>query len=491
MAKNEKTDFYPGDVPTASGIYIFRDGFGRIIYVGKAKNLRKRVSQYFTRSRLRMADPRLASLVNSIATWEFRAVKNENEALVLESRLIKEYTPYYNILMRDDKRFLMIRINPDEELPRIDLVRIRRNDGALHFGPFPKGGALRETVEFLNRYFGLRSCRPQIPGEKEHRHCLRKTIEHCCAPCVGKTSHEEYCERIGRLLEVMKGKTCDILCEIRIKMEEAAKDRSYEKAAKLRDVAANIDEIFSVHGRNFRFASISPLKGTASVEDLREALGLEKPPTVIEAFDISNISGQLAVGSMVRFKGGEPDRQNYRRFRVKTVYQSDDFAMMEEVVFRRYKRLADEKKEVPDLILIDGGKGQLSSAIKAVSRTGCPPIPVIGLAKKNEEVFIPGVQNPVIIVKDRPALKLLQHIRDEAHRFAISYHREIREKMLRSSVLDEIAGIGDEKKKLLLKVFGSISQIKKSTPDEISSKIPGIGIKTAEKILEFFNNRLT
>jgi len=231
MAKNEKTDFYPGDVPNAPGIYIFRDGFGRIIYVGKAKNLRKRVSQYFTRSRLQMADPRLASLVNSIAAWEFRAVKNENEALVLESRLIKEYTPYYNILMRDDKRFLMIKINPEDKLSRIDLVRIRRNDGSLYFGPFPKGGALRETIEFLNRYFGLRSCRPGIPGEKDHRHCLRKIIEHCCAPCVGKTSLEEYHERVGRLLEVMRGNTGDILCEIRKKMEEAALARNYEAAA--------------------------------------------------------------------------------------------------------------------------------------------------------------------------------------------------------------------------------------------------------------------
>ncbi len=476
--------FRPGDVPASPGIYIFRDRLGNIIYVGKAANLRRRMSQYFQKSRLRHADPKLLSLVNSIVSWEYRTVKTDSEALLLESRLIKEYAPYYNTLMRDDKRFLMIRINPSEELPRLRLARLRRNDGSRYFGPFPKGGALRDTVEFLTRHFGLRTCKADRPGETDHRHCLAKNIRDCCAPCVGRTSLEAYKERVGSLLEVLEGRTDDVIAVLQSQMQQAAAEKKFEKAAKCRDIIQNIRETFGRGMRNFRFADLKSPAGPEAVADLEAALGIDRRPDTIEAFDISNISGQLSVGSMVRFDGGTPDRKNYRHFKIRTVQQPDDFAMMREIVARRYRRLVDEGKTLPDLVLIDGGKGQLSAAISAFAAENIPPTPIISLAKRNEEIFIPGMDEPLVLDRARPALRLLQSIRDEAHRFAISYHRCLREKRIQESILDEIQGVGPERKKAILNAFGSIADLKKASPDEIAAKVPGIGHELAKAILE-------
>lgn len=477
-----RKEFYSQDIPAEPGVYIFRDSFGKIIYVGKAKNLRKRVSQYFQHSKQRLEDPKFRSLVNSIFEYETKVVKNENEALVLESRLIKEYAPYYNIVMRDDKRFLMLKIRPEMPLPRIELVRIRKNDGALYFGPFPKAGALRESVEFLNQFFGLRSCKTEIPDEKDHKHCLRKVIEHCSAPCIGKISFEDYRKRVNELLELLNGKIEPAVCELRKKMEHASKMLNFESAAKYRDIISNLEETFGKGNRNFRFADIKVPSGIESVKALQEALGLAKSPIRIEAFDISNISGVFAVGSMVSFLNGLPDKKNYRRFKIKTVEGLDDFAMINEIVTRRYRRILEEKKDMPDLILIDGGKGQLSSALSALSAIGAPPVSVIGLAKRNEEVFLPATSEPLLIPKESPALRLLQYIRDEAHRFAIAYHRELRDKRIQESILDEIPGIGYERKKQLFAAFGSIAGINKASVEEIAEKVPGIGIRTAEII---------
>jgi excinuclease ABC subunit C len=478
----KKISFNPGDVPAKPGVYLFRDSFGAVIYTGKAANLRKRVSHYFQESGRRSADPKLRSLVNSIASWEFLTVKNEEEALILEAKLIKDYAPRYNVLMRDDKRFLLVKINIREKFPRLALARVKKNDGFEYFGPFPKGSALRDTVDFLTRYFGLRSCRAAEPGENERRHCLAGIIKDCSGPCVGKISPEGYKAKVEEMMGVLRGDITALLLDISEKMRAAAADMKFERAAALRDVAANIEDVFGVRRRNFSHTSIPSPAGDDAVEDLQKALGLPSPPSEIEAMDISNISGMLAVGSVVRFTGGRPDRANYRRFRIREVSGPDDFAMMAEVVKRHFGRKLAENRPLPGLTLIDGGKGQLSAAISALAEIKAPPVPLVGLAKRNEEIFIPGRENPVVLDRHRPALRLLQAIRDEAHRFAVSYHRELRAKKLQESVLDDIPGIGESRKQALLQEFGSVRELKKASPEEIARRVPGIGSETAKLI---------
>ncbi len=480
---NLKVSFIPGDVPQKPGVYIFRDRFGDVIYVGKAVNLRKRLSQYFQRSRARFADPKLSSLINTIASWEVTPVKNESESLILESRLIKEYAPKYNVLLRDDKRYFLMKIDPQEQYPKLKLARLRKNDGARYFGPFPKGD-VRGTADFLTRYFGLRTCRPDVPDELDYRHCMSSRIRDCCSPCNGKVTREGYMERVAMLMKVLEGDCEQVVCELRSRMEKAAAEKKYETAARWRDMIANIEEIFGEKKRNFRFASIPSESGEEAVRDLQSALGIERKPGIIEAFDISNISGEFAVASMVCFRDGRPDRSSYRRFRIRDVHQIDDFAMMDEVVRRHYSRKLAEGRLDTDLIMIDGGKGQLNAALSALIAIKYPPTPILGLAKKHEEIFIPDRDEPIFLDRTRPALKLLQAVRDEAHRFAISYHRELREKRIEESILDEVEGIGGNRKMQILNEFGSVESLRKATAEEIAERIPGIGLKLAESIKE-------
>jgi excinuclease ABC subunit C len=481
----KRISFYPGDIPAKSGVYVFRDRFGEVIYVGKASNLRKRMSQYFQPSRNRTADPKLRSLINSIDRWEYYTVKNEDESLILETRFIKDYAPRYNVLMRDDKRFLLIKINLKEKFPRLVLARVRKDDSCVYFGPFPKSGVLRPTVDFLTRYFGIRQCRPQIPTEKDHKHCLASIIRDCCEPCIGRVNEDEYRQRIDMMMKVLEGNVKELIVQLRERMEKASTALRFEQAANFRDMISNIEEVFGARNRSFRFASIESSPGDESVEDLRKALKIENIPATIEGFDISNIGGQMAVASLVCFKNGRPSRKDYRRFRIREVDQADDFAMMREAVKRHFSRRLKEDTPLPDLLLVDGGKGQLSSALEVLVEINCPPFPIIGLAKKQEEIFIPGKQEPILLDKHRPALKLLQAVRDEAHRFAVSYHRQLRGKRLQESLLDEIPGIGAERKKILLKAFGSVSRLRKASVDEIAAKVPGIGRKFAGIIFDY------
>lgn len=476
--------FLPGDVPAKPGIYIFRDRFGQVIYVGKAANLRKRMSHYFQPSREKRSDPKLRSLIKSIADWEFNTVRNEDEALILESRLIKEYAPRYNVLMRDDKRFLLIKINLHEQFPRLMLARVRKDDNCRYFGPFPKGSALKQTLDFLNAHFGLRSCRPIIPDENDHRHCLKRIVKDCCEPCVGKVTREQYMERVEKMLNILDGDVKELLEELKNRMQVQAEKMRFEQAARIRDIITNIEATFGTRTRSFRFAKISSPAGQEAVDDLREALKLPTPPEIIEGFDISNIGGQLAVGSMVCMENGRPAPQRYRRFKIRDVHQSDDFAMMREVFKRHYGRKLRENQPLPDLIMVDGGKGQLSSAIEALIELKCPPLPVIGLAKKHEEIFLPGRSEPIVLDRHRPALRLLQALRDEAHRFAVGYHRDLRSKRLQESLLDDIPGVGPERKKKLLIEFGSVRALRKASPEEIARRVSGIGIKFAETLAE-------
>ena len=504
-----REDYYPGDIPAKPGVYVFRDRFSKIIYVGKASNLRKRMSSYFQPSRLNTADPKLRSLINSITYFEFYVVGSESESLVLESRFIKEYAPRYNVLMRDDKRFLLVKINPDEEFPSLSLARVRKNDGSKYFGPFPKTGALRKTVEFLVKRFGLRVCRSKIPTEADMKHCLARVVKDCSAPCVGKVSREEYLQQVAGLMDVINGSVSEVVQEIKEEMDKYVSKRQYEKAAEYRDIATNIEEIFGGRKRNFRFAKVAGAKDPEkALETLKDILGLTEKPVIIECFDISNIAGSLAVASKICFKNGVPDKSQYRRYRIRGVtpkevlmgegvkkediqdyplgYGGDDFAMIAEAVARAYKDKVNTEN-MPNLIIIDGGRGQLNSALKALKTINSSFVPVIGLAKKNEEIIIPGKNLPIVLEKINPALKLLQEIRDETHRFAIAYHRTLRAERIEESLLDDIPGIGQSRRKALLIAFGSIKKLKKASIKDICKKVPGIGSVLANNILQHIN----
>jgi excinuclease ABC subunit C len=477
-----REDYRTSEMTAAPGVYVFRDRFGTVLYVGKAKSLRKRLSSYFQPSRKKTADPRIRSLINSIDSVEVQEVRNEQEALMLESRLIKTYAPRFNVLLRDDKRFLLLKINREAPYPRLQLARLRKDDGCLYVGPFPHAGALRDTLNELTRQFGLRTCTAEIPGEQEFKHCNDHVVRFCTAPCLQKITPEAYRERVDQLVAVLQGNTKGILADLRERMTKAAERHDFEKAARLRDTINNI-EVVCRSNRTFVRASLSTFPGQEGVEDLQGALGLKQPPARIECFDISNTFGAQAVASMVSFQNGEPDRKNYRRFRIKEVEGINDFAMMQEVVTRRYRRLLDENKPLPDLIVVDGGRGQLNAGWQALIDAKATHVPMVGLAKRLEEIFTLEDEAPILLGRDRPGLKLMQAIRDEAHRFAVSFHRDLRRQRILDSMLDEIPGIGEERRKLLLKAFGSVSNLRRQTPEKICQKVPGIGPKLAETVL--------
>lgn len=478
-----RSDFRPGDIPARPGVYVYRDRFGTVIYVGKASNLRRRMSHYFQPSQARRADPKLRSLIHSIDRWEIFPVKSEDEALILESRFIKEYAPHYNILLRDDKRYPMLKIDRNERFPRVRLTRLRKKDSCLYFGPFPHGSSMRRLAEYLTRRFGLRSCKAESPGEEEFRHCLAGTVRDCCRPCVGGVTEEEYRERVDRVVAVLNGEIREVAEELRQKMAKAAAEKAFEKAAAFRDILGNLQSL--VRTRSFEHAELPNEAGMEAVADLQKALRLPNVPHVIVGFDISNLGTTFAVASLVCFREGRPDKASYRRFRIKTVEGQNDFAMMNEVVKRYFSRLLREQRPLPDLLMVDGGKGQLHLALDALISIDCPPFPVVGLAKRNEEIFLPGRSEPVVLDRNRPALKVLQALRDEAHRFAVSYNRQLRLKRIAESLLDEIPGLGEVRRNALLKAFGSVAMIRKASPREIADRVSGIGPEFAETIHEF------
>ena len=485
-------DYHPSEIPAKPGVYMFRDRFGKVIYVGKARDLRRRLGNYFQPSRRRTGDAKLRSLINSIEEWSFQVVNSEDEALILESQLIKAYAPHYNILMRDDKRYLLLKVDLSEKFPTLNLARLKKPDNARYFGPFPHGSALKMTREFLLAHFGLRGCRDAEPTEETRKHCLKRMVKDCCAPCAGKVTPEEYRERLNKALAVLDGDIAPVRAAVKEQMLAASAACNFEKAARLRDVYDNIEAVFGRKNRIFENPSLPDQKippGLAAINSLARRLGLSAPPETVVCFDISNILGTLAVASMVTFTNGKPDRQAYRRFRIKTVMQSDDFAMMKEAVTRHFTRLLNEKRPLPDLLVVDGGKGQLSSALDALIAIKCPPLPVISLAERFEEIFLPGRSEPVVLDRHDAALRMLQALRDEAHRFAITYHRSLREKRINSSLLDEVTGVGEVRKRQLLKAFGSVRNLAKSDAGIIALRVPGIGRTTAKKILEVLNRK--
>ena len=482
-----KSEFRVSNIPNKPGVYLFRDRFRDVIYVGKAKLLRKRLSHYFQPSRNFASDAKLRSLINSINYFELFPVRTEEEAILLESRFIKQYGPRYNVVLRDDKRFLLIKIDINSSFPRLSLARLKKNDGCKYFGPFPQAGVLRETIDCLTRHFGLRSCKAEIPGEKERKHCLDHIVRYCSAPCVGGINSERYHELVQHLIAVIEGDIEKVVIPLTEKMNHFADQRNYESAAKLRDVIENIKVVFGTQNRTFIRASVSRYPGREAVGELQKTLRLPLYPQMIECFDISNIAGSFAVGSMVRFIDGMPSNKDYRHFRIQEVPGIDDFAMIGEVVRRRLNRLIIDNRPLPDLVIVDGGMGQLSVAHRVITRLGLSNLPVIGLAKKHEEIFVVGSRVPIKMERHKESLKLLQCIRDEAHRFANSFHQSLRRKCISNSVLDEIPGIGKKRKQEILKCFGSVTSVRKCTAEDISRNLPGIGQKLAENIVSYLN----
>jgi excinuclease ABC subunit C len=518
------------EVPHKPGVYLMRDRFNRVIYVGKARDLRKRVGSYFLPSKLAQADLKTRAMLD--ATWDFEThtVRSEAESVLLEGKLIKEYRPRYNISFRDDKRFLVVRVDLSEEWPRFRLARFKKDDGSRYFGPYAHAGALRQTLNFMRKKFGVLTFGRGSPTERE-----LKSATYQVPVRLSEISAEQYRERVLQASEFLEGKSREMIGTLEEEMRKAAKKMDFEKAADLRNM---IDDLRSTTRPMRRFtrgslpSSIDPM---ADVHALADALQLPQVPRVMECFDISNISTTHVVASMVCFREGIPDKDNYRRYRVRTVDGQDDFASMAEVVRRRYSRVLLEARDansdiaefsqenafeaiercratapvadpehgkrsacpttprndegfvavrLPDLIIVDGGKGQLSAACRELQRLGLHDLPIIGLAKEREEIYRPGRALPLQLPMDSGALRLLQRIRDEAHRFANAYHQLLMKKRVGESILDDCPGVSQNRKNLLLRRFGSVNRLRKATVDEIAST-EGIGRKLAEEVHQF------
>jgi excinuclease ABC subunit C len=468
-------------LPNKPGCYMMRDRAGTIIYIGKAISLRKRVQSYFREAALRSGSPKLRGLVKHVADIDHIVVHNEAAALLTEGKLIKQYKPRYNVSFRDDKRFLLIRGNTTEPLPRFKTVRIRREDGARYFGPYVSAQAARAAIDFVEKRYGLRKCGPRLPNADTYKHCLNDILRFCSAPCIDKISQADYRARFDEACAFLKGHRPEVLKELRQTMEQAAAALEFERAAALRDTLFLLQRAVRQRARVQPTPRMKDEAARQGLDEIGAALGLTAPPRIIECFDVSNISGTHAVASMVCAIDGQPRNNRYRRFRIKTVEGSDDPAMMAEAIRRRYGRLKEEAGEFPDLIIVDGGVTQLRAAREALAGLGLDNLETAGLAKQFEELHRDNGRPPVRLPRDSQGLYVVTRLRDEAHRFAISYHRTLRQQRLRESALDDIEGIGPKRKLELLRHFGSVRRMGKATPAEIAA-VAGIGPSLGEQI---------
>ncbi|NUO18183.1 excinuclease ABC subunit C [bacterium] len=596
------------NLPTDPGVYIFRDGKGKVIYIGKAKNLRNRVRQYFQKTS--DGRPQFEILVSKISDVEVITTRTEYEALILEGNLIREHKPRYNVMLKDDKSQPYLQI-ASEDYPRIFLTRRPKQDGSKYYGPYGDLRYLKGLIHVLRGMLQIRTCNLPLTEDSvargKFKACLEFHLGRCNAPCIGNESKAEYAMRVQDFTTVVKGRGSEIISKLRKDMELAAEELRFERAAQLRDWLASIDNltrrqtiispepidrdtigiavqdedgclvVMQVRGGRLlgriqyplkvprdspldevlrqalllyysqsaipeelilpvepsNFDSISrwlktradgkltiriPERGErvqmvdlarrnaelqlhellrttstrdrvpSSLTELKHRLRLRDVPRVIEAFDISNLMGEHKVAGMVVFKMGKPARSEYRRFRIKTVDGQDDFRSMHEVITRRFSRLSRESKPMPDLILVDGGKGQLAAAVEALNSQGISDYQIIGLAKKLEEIYRPGDSEPYNLPKTSSALKLLQQVRDEVHRFSITYHRKLRQKESMASELQDIPGIGASRRRLLLNHFRSFQRLGTATIEELTA-IKGISPALAARVYQFFQDR--
>ena len=604
------------NLPTRPGCYLYKDENGRIIYVGKAINLRNRVRSYFHASA--DIDFKTRQLVRNIADIEWIMVESELEALILEMNLIKKHRPRYNIRLKDDKRYPYIKIHWADDFPKVTVTRRMIKDGSRYYGPYTSVWAVHQTLDALRRIFPYLSCNREITGQ-DNRPCLYYDIKLCIAPCIGKVNHNEYRQMISDLCQFLEGHSSSIIERLEREMEKAAEELRFERAAAIRDQMRAMEkvaerqkivstdqkdsdviamartngeacvQVFFIRagkliGREYfilegtedeadeqvvsafikqfyaEAATIPPQlllpneveeariiqqwlhsrRGGQKVElkvprrgqprelvkmatenavetlrslkaqwesdtnrqsealaDLQNALGLDNPPNRIECYDISNTQGTASVGSMVVFEQGVPNKKHYRRFNIKTVTGPDDFASMEEVLTRRFKRWHSAHEEsgaapvkkpdpafamLPDLLIVDGGKGQLGRAVSVLEKFGLlDRVPVAGQAKQQEELFIPGRRDSLLLPRHSQGLYLVQRIRDEAHRFAITAHRSRRTRQGMASALDAVPGIGPSRRKSLLQRFGSVEGIRQASIQELC-ETPGINEELAETL---------
>jgi excinuclease ABC subunit C len=586
-------------LPNKPGVYLFKNGKGEILYIGKAAVLADRVRSYFQRSTDHT--PKTSVLVGQVADIETIVTRSELEALILESNLVKRHRPRFNVVLRDDKQYPYLRLPIKDDFPRLSIVRRVQKDGALYYGPYTPAGALRETLKVIKHVFPLATCTIDIDGKAE-RACIEFEIKRCMAPCTGNQTKEEYHQIVKQVRQFLEGRDRELLDDLRVRMEAAAEREEFEEAARLRDrigkvertlekqritqttatdqdviglarrgaavdlqmlfvrgglligrkdvfwpqsadasdeelVRSVIEQFYNKEGQSPKELLIpvalveTPLieqwlsekKGEAvrvlapergvkhqlvllaeenaaaavadhlrdealdrqATEELKRLLKLEKAPRRIEGFDISNTMGDQSVASMVVWDDGAAKRSDYRKFRIRSVQGPNDFASIQEVVERRYGEACGEPFDrtqggpgrttedlpLPDLVLIDGGLGQLAAAMNGLKKVGRRSLPIIGLAKargeKDERVFLPGRKNPIVLKPTSPARHLLQRIRDEAHRFAITYHRKLRGKALVTSQLDQIIGIGEIKRTKLLRKFGSVERLAAASDSEL------------------------
>ena len=597
-------------LPTSSGVYLMKDAEGNILYVGKAANLHQRVRSYFSAGQ--KLSPKLERMVARVNDFDFFVTASEQEALILELNLIKRHRPHYNVRLKDDKTFPYLKIDINEDWPRVHITHRLEEDGGRYFGPFASAKSVRQTLKVLKGIFPFRSCRKPITGT-DLRPCLEYHIHHCLGPCIGTVSKEEYAGVIKQVILFLEGKQEIVVQELQRKMGKAAEVLDFEKAVLLRDQIQAIDRVIegqriatTVSGEQdvIAFASDKDqayvqvffirsgklvgresfvLQGTHSEEpeqimtnfikqfyasaphippllllqhpvedrtiieswlqskkgakvqiqvpsrgnkkqlvgivarnaqqgleqlmvkqlaapavlaealvEIKTKLSLPHLPSRMEGYDISNIQGTVAVGSMVVFEEGKPNPSHYRRFRIKTVSGANDYAMLQEVIKRRFKRSVksdvstpDTWAILPDLVLIDGGKGQLNSVLAAMREVEVSSVPAVSLAKENEAIFVPRKREPIILPRSSPGLQLLQRLRDEAHRFALGYHQKIRKRQTFTSALDSIPGIGPKRKRALLKQFGSVQAIREASIEELTTT-KGMSKNLAQKVKEHF-----
>ena len=457
-----------------------RDRRGEIIYVGKAKNLRRRVTSYFRAGAKH--PPKVRSMVDTVWDFEFMTVRNEAESLLTEASLIKRYKPRFNILMRDDKRYLALRADASAKWPRFTCCRIVRDDGAAYFGPFPSAPVVRAAKDFAEKRFGIRECDAVEPDAECHRHCLADVIRTCSAPCLGKVDEAEYRRRFDEACAFLRGERPDVIAEVGESMRAAAENGDFEQAARLRDTLFALKEMTKAHfvRRSPHLREEDALRG---ISELAEAIGLKAPPRVIECVDISNLFGTHSVASLVVARDGLPDGRYYRHFRIRTVEGADDPRSMAEVVRRRYGPDSTIAAGSPraDLFICDGGITQLNAAREVFAELGIDDIPTIGLAERQEEIVLGDGRPNLLLPRDSQALFVCTRLRDEAHRFAITYHRNLREKTIRESVLDEVRGIGEAKKLKLLRAFRSIHGVAGASVGEIASTA-GVSLAIAAEV---------
>ena len=593
---NEKIKDKLKTLPTNPGVYIMRDKTGEVIYVGKAKNLKNRVSQYFRHTE---KPAKVQAMVDNVDNFDYFITVSELDALALENNLIKRYQPFYNILLKDGKTFPYIKIDMKEEFPRLEIVRKIKNDGAKYFGPYFAGIDPKAIIKTISSAFKIRTCSKKFSSEKHlKRECLNYSLGLCLAPCTGRVTKEEYAEELKKVVNFLNGNDDEIEKVLLEKMISASNQENFERAIELREalkmvaklkqrvvanlpknvdkdviayvtdglsgvvtimvirggkilgiqnyVQSDIDEYETVsnfitqyyqnmlppseiivshevddaligdylgkkihttakpHGINLTLLKMAKENARdylekhiekeklmynntlGAVQALQEKLHLKSLPRRMECYDISHISGTNKVASMVVFKDGKPAKKDYRKFKIKTVKGSNDFASLQETLERRLVRLkngdGESFNEKPDLLVIDGGKGQLSSTFEILKKLGFEDkIEIISLAKKLEEVFVVGQSAPVILKYGSAELKLLQRIRDEAHRFAITFHRQTRTKEQTKTELDGIPGLGPKKVDNLLKAFGTVENVKKASVEELSL-VKGIHLSLAEDI---------